>query len=143
MISSDKNGNEVFHFSSMPYYYNVELVRVIDGDTIEVVLDFGFTLRQKMKLRLANIDCAELRSKDEGEREKAQEAKKFVEEKLSYNITWHTFPRNIRIQTLKTKKGSERQTFGRYVAVVYFRDDNDVWVNLNDLLVEEGHAVKS
>jgi micrococcal nuclease len=131
-----------------PYQYAAEAVRVIDGDTIDVILDFGFSLKQKMRLRLAGINTPELRSKDEAERVRAQEAKTFVEEQVFYMtrdsqtspIITHKVP--LVVKTIKTKAGKERQTFGRYVAEVYFEMDQD-WVHLNRLLVEEGLAVES
>ena len=38
------------------YEYKAELVRVIDGDTFDVCLDFGFKLTQVVRLRLQGVD---------------------------------------------------------------------------------------
>jgi micrococcal nuclease len=126
------------------YQYSAEAVRVIDGDTIDVVLDFGFSLKQKMRLRLAGIDTPELRSKDEDERARAQEAKKYVMGKLFGPDGDPNDPKPVPlvVNTLKTRSGKERQTFGRYVAEVYFLE-SDSWVQLNERLVIRELAVRS
>jgi len=122
------------------YTYRAELVRVIDGDTIDVIIDLGFGImfgneRAPRRLRLAGIDTPELRSKDEAARAAAQTAKQFVIDTLS-----RAFTSTLRIETIKTRKGVERQTFGRYVAKVWLSSKLDEWECLNDLLVTEGHA---
>jgi micrococcal nuclease len=128
------------------YQYRAEVVRVVDGDTIDVILDFGFSLKQKMRLRLAYVDTPELRSKDEDERDRAQAAKQFVMEKLfrSDGDPDNPRPAPLVVKTLKTRAGKERQTFGRYVAEVYYQEvDSTVWTHLNEALVVEGHAERS
>lgn len=125
-----------------PYEYAAEAVYVVDGDTIDVVLDFGFSLKQKMRLRLAGIDTPELRSKDEAEREKAQHAKFFVKNALFYDDNFEESV-DLIVKTLKTKSGKERQTFGRYVAEVFFRREGGEWESLTELLVAEGLAETS
>ena len=126
------------------YQYSAEPVRVVDGDTIDVILDFGFSLKQKMRLRLSGIDTPELNSKDEKERAKAQEAKNFVMDLLFSDDgdPGDPCPVELVVKTIKTKAGVERQTFGRYVAEVYVEEEEG-WVSLNEMLVKEGLAVVS
>jgi endonuclease YncB( thermonuclease family) len=114
------------------YEYNANLVKVTDGDTIVVDIDFGFNLRQKKILRLADVDAEELRSSDPEKRIMALAAKRFVQEILE--------DKRITIKTLKTKSGRERETFGRIVATVYFTDNEGKGNCLNNLLVSEGFA---
>jgi len=124
-----------------PYQYAAEGVRVIDGDTVDVILDFGFSLKQKLRLRLAHINTHELNSKDEAERRKAIEARDYV-----HNVFFLESGRGNReliIKTLKTRAGKERQTFGRYVAEVYYQNDDGEWVHLNQELVDKGLASPS
>lgn len=52
--------------------------RVIDGDTIDLVLDLGFALRLKQRMRLLGIDTPEIASKDIGDRERARAAREFA-----------------------------------------------------------------
>jgi micrococcal nuclease len=126
------------------YRYGARAVRVIDGDTVDVILDFGFSLKQKMRLRLANIDTPELRSKDADERARAQAAKQFVMEKLFGDDGDPNDPKPVPLVvcTLKTRAGVERQTFGRYVAEVFVEVEGG-WTSLNTMLVDEGHAEQS
>ncbi|MCK4429246.1 MAG: hypothetical protein KAU95_02630, partial [Candidatus Aenigmarchaeota archaeon] len=42
------------------YKYKAKLVRVVDGDTIEVVMDLGFYIQLKEKLRLAGVNTPEI-----------------------------------------------------------------------------------
>lgn len=124
-----------------PYIYAAKCVEVIDGDTIDVLIDFGFKLRQEMRLRLADINTPELRSKDETEREKAQLAKEYVQALLLNKKADSLGPAaELRLKMRKTRKGEERRTFGRYVAEVYFLNDDNEWDDLNALLVSMGHA---
>lgn len=123
-----------------PYEYRAHLVRVIDGDTIDVIIDLGFGVmfgneRDPRRLRLADVDTPELRSRDAAEREQAQEAKQLVERLLG------GLEAPLMIQTIKTRAGKERQTFGRYVAKVWF-EMSGVWSCLNDRLIEEGYGSK-
>ena len=113
-------------------YHHAQLIRVIDGDTIEVEFDFGFSLRKNEILRLADIDTEELRDKDPNKRILALAAKRFVQEKLENA--------EIVVETLKTKRGKERETFGRYVAVVWYYDEDNNFICLNEELVSEGFA---
>lgn len=124
-----------------PYEYAAECVYVVDGDTIDVILDFGFSLKQKMRLRLSGINTPELNSQDEEEREKAEHAKSFVKNALFHDNAF-SVSRSLIVRTIKTKAGKERQTFGRYVAEVFFQH-NDVLESLNELLVAEGLAEQS
>jgi len=118
------------------FEYNAELIRVIDGDTIDVEIDFGFSLKQTMRLRLADIDAEELRSPNPEQRILALAAKRYLQEMLE--------DRPLIVQTIKTKSGKERETFGRYVARVYFEE----WVEqgvvsriyVNNELVSNGFA---
>jgi micrococcal nuclease len=47
------------------YEYKVkEVVKVVDGDTIDVIIDLGFDLSKKERVRLAGIDTPESRTRD-------------------------------------------------------------------------------
>ena len=118
------------------FEYPAKLINVVDGDTIDVELDYGFSLKQKVRLRLAKIDAEELRSPDPEKKIIALAAKRFVQETLE--------GKSLVVKTLKTKSGKEKETFGRYVALLYFEE----WLEqgviekvcVNDLLVKERFA---
>ncbi len=62
------------------YLYRARPVHIIDGDTIDVLIDFGFQLHQKVRLRLLGINTPEIRG---SEREAGLRSKQFVEEALT------------------------------------------------------------
>lgn len=126
-----------------PYEYKATLVRVIDGDTVDAIIDLGFGImfgndRAPQRLRFAGIDTPELNSKDPAERVRAEEAKQFVIDAFADSVSPF-----FMIKTIKTAAGKERQTFGRFVAKIYVEAEEGVWQCLNELLVSEGLAVES
>ena len=80
MIESNKeNKNFTYQPSSNVkelYTYKAYLERVIDGDTILVYIDLGFSILTKQRLRLRGIDTAELTTKQ------GLSAKKYIEQEL-------------------------------------------------------------
>jgi len=115
------------------YNYKCKVVRVVDGDTIDVDIDLGLdvTLR-KQRLRLADIDAPE-RYHEDGDRATTWlRHKLFFREKLEDEGVCY-------IQTYK--KGS----FGRYLATIWLTEDdydgNLISTTLNDMMVKEGYAV--
>ena len=115
------------------YTYRAILARVIDGDTVDVETDFGFFLRQRMRLRLAGVNTPELRGP---EREAGKAARAFVRVRLEAAD---------RLVIRTTKKGK----YGRFVADLWYGDDTIPWeemtargTNLNAELLAEGQAVE-
>ena len=104
------------------YKYKCFITNVVDGDTVDAIIDLGFSIQAKHRLRLLGVDTPELRDKDEATRLKAQEAKTFVTETL-LNKEF----------VVKTEKSD---SFGRYLAIIYLDDTK----TLNDLLIEKGYA---
>jgi len=106
-----------------PYFYKVDRVlRVIDGDTIDVSLNLGFNITIQQRVRLIGIDTPELRDKNPHIREDAHVARLFVEKKLAE-------AEEIIIHTLKP------DSFGRCLGEVFLDG-----VSLNQTLLEEGYA---
>ncbi len=89
------------------YLYRAKPVRIIDGDTIDVLIDFGFQLHQKIRLRLLGINTPEIRG---SEREAGLRSKHFVEEVL-------TDCKTILVRTQKAGK------YGRYLADIWYKAD--------------------
>jgi len=116
------------------YEYRAELVRVIDGDTVVFDIDLGFSIWiRKESVRFAYIDTPEVRTRDLVEKAKGLAAKKFVQEQCDDLLSsgGHF--------TLKTFKDVGK--YGRFIAVIMLNYTDGVSVNLNDLLLETGHAV--
>ena len=75
--------------------YRVEIVKVVDGDTVDVDIDLGFGIWMKNeRVRLFGIDTPESRTRDLEEKKFGLFAKRYVEEYLPVGT----------IQTLKTHK---------------------------------------
>jgi micrococcal nuclease len=69
------------------YRYRAKLDRVVDGDTMDVVIDLGFYVELRERVRLAGIDTPEIYrvKKDNKEYKKGIEAKEYVERRLNEN----------------------------------------------------------
>ena len=109
------------------YTYRAQVVRVIDGDTIDFDIDLGFsTWVHKQRIRLYGIDAPEVKKyKGVTDEEKARG--------LALKATLEQMLHPGKLVTLEThadKKGK----FGRYLGVVILESG----INLNDWLVEEG-----
>mgnify|MGYP001627887707 CR=1 FL=1 len=92
------------------YFYGAEVLRVIDGDTIEARIDLGFDTSRTEILRLYGIDAPEMKLK---ERKKGEQATKWLTERLANS-------EEIHIRTIKDETGS----FGRYLAVLFADGEN-------------------
>ena len=106
------------------YDYQCTIVRVIDGDTVDVNIDLGFdTWRCGERIRLYGIDTPECRTRDAQEKEAGLAAKDYVTRRLQLGGTY----------TLSTHgKGK----FGRYLGVI-----SDEEGSVNDALIENHLAV--
>ena len=110
------------------YHYRAVVIDVYDGDTVTVDLDLGFHVwKRGEKIRLAHIDAPELRGESQ---EQGKAAGDFLRD-LVLN-------KNVIIQTIKSPSGSDKQEkYGRYLGVIWLDG-----VNVNDLLVNKGHAIR-
>lgn len=109
-------------------YHVTEVVKVIDGDTIRLVLDLGFHLRITVTARLRGIDCYEKRGV---EREKGLAAQECLEEMIKDKRLWCT-----------TKKDPRKQQgkYGRYLIDLWVEGGDDSGTNVNQELIRRGHA---
>lgn len=98
--------------------------RVVDGDTLDVMIDCGFRRYSVERLRLARINTPETRGE---KREDGLISKAFVEKVL---------PINSRIALISTKEDA----FGRWLSEVYYLDEMRVEQNLSDVLLANGLA---
>ena len=107
------------------YEYPCKIVRVVDGDTVDVDIDLGFShWIHNERIRLYGIDTPECRTRDAEEKTAGLLAKKFVEDALHVGGTY----------TLSTK---EKGKFGRYLGVIMLSDRTSI----NAVLVTEHLAV--
>lgn len=113
------------------YEYQAKLKRVVDGDTIDVIIDIGFKMTTTQRIRLANINTPEIfRVKvDSPGYKEGIEAKNYVEKRFSDNQG------RMRIETRKNVG-----KYGRYIGIIWLGDSN---ISLNDELFQKGYAEKS
>ena len=115
------------------YVYRAKLVKVVDGDTVDALIDVGFNIWFKKRIRYKGIDTWESRTRDLDEKKLGLAAKarnKELLEKVSNKSGY------FRIKSYGTGK------YGRVLADIYIQDSegNDIWVNKT--LITEGHAYK-
>ena len=91
------------------FCYRGRPVRAVDGDTVDAVLDLGFYLTARLRLRLYAVDAAEPRSRDEGKRRLAYDAKRYVER-------W--FAEHGKGEWPLTVWTEKADAFGRWLAVI-------------------------
>ena len=103
------------------YEYNCTVERVVDGDTIDVVLHLGFDILYKSRVRLYGIDTPESRTRDKDEKARGKMAGAFLEEAIEDG-------EKVIIQTkLKDSRGK----FGRILGDVVVDG-----ININQLMVK-------
>lgn len=101
--------------------YPAEVVKIIDGDTVKLRLDAGFHIQLTENFRLARINTPEIRGP---ERPEGLKAKEFLATEMPIGS-------QVEITTMKSPG-----KYGRWIVEIWLGD-----VNINDLLVESGHAI--
>jgi|TARA_R100000995_G_scaffold26388_1_gene11517 micrococcal nuclease len=114
------------------YRYNAKLLRVVDGDTIDVMIDLGFDIQIKKRVRFLGINAPESRTRDLEEKKRGLAAKERVKCILAENETFEIH-------------SEELGKYGRVLGSIYITklDKKDFMTKkcLNDILVSENHAV--
>jgi len=115
------------------YRYSAFVKRVIDGDTIELDIDLGFSSHYHTTVRLHGIDAYEIRlGKKAGKKEKKLGLKAKQHVVTAIEGTY------VQVETTKLNKGK----YGRYIAIIrYMKKGNMIMTNLNHELVKLGYAV--
>ena len=126
--------------------YQCELIKVVDGDTIDCFIDLGFNLKTKKRIRYMGIATWESRTRDLEEKKKGLAAKARNKALLEQGV--------FKLKSFGTGK------FGRVLGEIFVDPDivgdhinecisnsdssidldHDGWVSVNDILIEEGHA---
>ena len=105
------------------YKYNAKLDRVVDGDTVDALVDLGFDTWKKVRIRMVGMNAPESRTRDLEEKARGIAAKIRLEELLG-----------------EGKFILECQGVGKYGRClgILFVDD----ININKTLIQEGHATE-
>ena len=108
-----------------------KIVKVLDGDTIDVLIDLGFDLYKKERVRIAGVDTPEKRTRDLEEKELGIHATNWMKDKLTETIKGDE---ELIIRT-ELKGGTGK--YGRLLGWLYVGDAD---VSLNEQMITEGYA---
>ena len=117
------------------YEYRVKIIKVVDGDTVDVDIDLGFGVwLKKQRIRLFGIDTPESRTRDKEEKKYGKAASAFLKDHLKIGVP--------HLRTYKDGKGK----FGRILGEFWVEEHNEehnvtAKTNINQLMIEEHHAV--
>ena len=109
----------------------VKINRVIDGDTIDVTLDLGFSLTKKERVRIAGVDTPEKRTRDKEEKTLGIDATNWMKEKLTETI------KGDEELVIRTELVGGVGKYGRLLGWLYVGDDE---FSLNEQMITEGYA---
>ena len=113
------------------YIYRAKLVRVVDGDTIDALIDVGFDIWFKKRIRYMGLDTWECRTRNLEEKALGLKAKARTKELLEKVSSKSGY---FRIKSYGLGK------YGRVLADVFIMDKDGKQWNVNKTLITEGHA---
>ena len=113
------------------YIYRGKLDRVVDGDTIDALIDVGFDIWFKKRIRFKGIDTWESRTRDLEASQRGIVAKKRTQELLEEVSSKSGF---FRLKSYGVGK------YGRVLADIFIQDKEGKEICINQQLITEGHA---
>jgi len=113
------------------YIYKAKLERVVDGDTVDALIDLGFDTWVKKRIRYKGIDTWESRTKDLDEKKLGIAAKDRNKELLE---SVSSKPGYFRLRSHGVGK------YGRVLGELFIKDNEGIEYNINQTLINEGHA---
>jgi micrococcal nuclease len=115
------------------YQYKVKLDRVVDGDTIDCMIDLGFDVSTKKRIRFVGINTPESRTRDLEEKKKGLAAKARLKEILEGANEIHLDSHGV---------GKSGRVLGELHVDCVDTVTSPTMINVNELLIKEGHAVE-
>lgn len=112
-------------------YENVRVEAITDGDTIDVILDLGFHVQLRQRVRLFGFNCPERGQPG------YREAGVFLDQILTVTDPWQAARSSDRFQRLTLLTIKPREKYGRFLADAFLPDGRSV----ADVMIEAGHAV--
>ena len=107
-----------------PFVYNAEVDRIVDGDTLDCIIDLGYSVKlHKQRVRLVGIDTPESRTRDLAEKKLGLAAKQRLKELCGERIIL---------------KSHGKGKYGRILGEIFTEDGEDIC----KILIKEGHAVE-
>jgi micrococcal nuclease len=108
-------------------YFVKEVKNVVDGDTIDVIIDLGFDILFSSRVRLAGIDTPESRTTDKAEKALGVEAKEYLKKHL----------KDAKTIVIRTEKMNSSEKYGRILGWVYVNEESE---SLNNKMINDGYA---
>ena len=108
-------------------YFVREVKNVVDGDTIDVIIDLGFDIMFASRVRLAGIDTPESRTTDKAEKALGVEAKEYLKKQL----------KDAKSVVIRTEKMDSSEKYGRILGWVYVNGESE---SLNNKMINDGYA---
>jgi micrococcal nuclease len=108
-------------------YYVRKVEGIVDGDTIDVLIDLGFDILFASRVRLAGIDTPESRTKDLAEKKLGLESKEYLKYKL----------KDAKSVKIKTEKMDSSEKYGRILGWLFIDDQG---ISINEQMISEGYA---
>jgi micrococcal nuclease len=108
-------------------YYVKKVTKVVDGDTIDVEIDLGFSIAFSSRVRLAGIDTPESRTTNKEEKVLGLEVKKVLSDRIA----------NAKSIVIRTEKMDSTEKYGRILGWLYL--DGEA-LSVNEALVAGGYA---
>lgn len=116
------------------YYYKAELVKVVDGDTVDLVVSLGFYVTMQRRFRLLGINSPETNASDPTVRQAATAAKLALEGFVS------GASQEGRLRGRTVKDSADK--YGRYLVVLLVVDTTGaVILDVNAAMIAGGYAV--
>jgi len=109
-----------------------KIVKVLDGDTIDVLIDLGFDLFKKERVRIAGVDTPEKRTRDLEEKALGIDATNWLKKKLEDTIAGDGDE-----LTIRTELVGGTGKYGRLLGWLYINEDA---ISLNEQMITEGYA---
>jgi len=108
-------------------YFVKEVKNVVDGDTIDVIIDLGFDILFSSRVRLAGIDTPESRTADKAEKALGLEAKEYLKKQL----------KDAKSVVIRTEKMDSSEKYGRILGWLYVNGDSE---SINNKMINDGYA---
>ena len=111
-----------------PYIYRIKnILKVVDGDTIDADIDLGFSISLEKRIRLAGIDTPESRTTDLKEKALGLEVKEWLKKRLE----------GAKDILIKTQLPDSTEKYGRILGKLYINNEE---TSLNEQMIDEGYA---
>ena len=108
-----------------------EIVKVLDGDTIDVIIDLGFDLYKKERVRIAGVDTPEKRTRDLEEKALGIDATNWLKEQLDGAISGEDD------LVIRTELVGGMGKYGRLLGWLYIGDETE---SINERMIQQGYA---